>query len=107
MIRPAIDKEVTIFDEPRRHLLVTGETDPDPLPDFTRVFLEQERTTAGGEPAFGEAVRVQPEVSSSWQASIDTDKFTPGPAMAVGIEVRFNPISVLSWSQVVQIVQGD
>jgi hypothetical protein len=75
-------------------LTVVGHTDAAPPPAHIHVFLEQNGTVVGG------AVR-QP--MATWRADLPADGFTPGPALAFGVEARTKPFQAISWSETVTI----
>jgi hypothetical protein len=79
-------------------LIVSGQTDGDPLPVDIRVFLEQGGTVAGA--VAGARVT---RLSAGWTATIPSQGFKAGQALAFGVEIRDRPFAATSWSQIVSI----
>ena len=81
-------------------LVVRGES-ADPLPEILQVVVHQAGATEDGRgvDVGGPADRV----SAGWRATFKHTKFTPGPAEAMGIEVRVDPFEIRSWVQSLDI----
>jgi hypothetical protein len=75
-------------------MVVTGQSDGDPVADDIRVYIEQKRRVARGSVA---------TPAGAWQASLTAEGFSPGPALAFGVEIRTDPFLTTTWSQMVTI----
>ena len=80
------------------HLIVTGQSDDDPLPVEIRVFIEQE-----GRIALGAGNGGVDRVTTGWTATLGAEGFHTGTALAFGVEIRTLPFQATSWSQIVSI----
>jgi len=79
-------------------LLVSGQTDGDPLPVHIRVFVEQDDRVTGAT-----ATADVNRLATGWTAELTDVGFHTGPAHAFGIEVRTHPFEATSWSELVTI----
>jgi hypothetical protein len=86
-IRAAIDGDA---------IALRGESDPNPPGDIVHihVVLSQGEQTAGGEAA---------PLGAEWQARVPADGFGPGPATAVGVELRRTNATTTTWTETVEI----
>lgn len=89
--RPNFDDTVRITGA---SMLVAGESDDDPLPVDIQVFLEQEGRVAG---------RSVDKPTTAWRATLSSQGFGAGPALAFGVEIRTQPFLTTTWSQAVTI----
>ena len=79
-------------------LIVSGQTDGDPLPVHIRVFVEQGNRVAGAT-----ATADVDRLATGWTARLSSAGFHAGPAHAFGVEIRTRPFEATSWSQLVTI----
>jgi hypothetical protein len=79
-------------------LLVSGQSDGDPLPLEIRVFIEQDGRIAKGAGQGG-----VDRVTTGWTATLDADGFHTGKALGFGVEIRTLPFESSSWSQIVDV----
>jgi hypothetical protein len=83
-------------------LIVAGESNGTPLPHTIQVFVEQDDRVEG-QMAAGAFVD---RAGSAWQATLPSEGFRAGPALAFGVEVRTQPFLVTTWSQMVEVEVG-
>ena len=76
------------------NLLVSGQSDGEPLPVEIRVFLEQEGRVVGGP---------VDKPNTGWTATLTAEGFRADKALAFGVEIRTSPFEVSSWSEIVNI----
>lgn len=76
-------------------LAVTGRTgDEGPLPALIHVFLEQGGQVQGGQ---------VDQPGHAWRKDLSAAGFSPGPALAFGVEVHTQPFESTTWTQAVTI----
>jgi hypothetical protein len=80
------------------HLIVSGQSDDNPLPVDIRVFIEQDGRIAHGVGNGG-----VDKLTTAWTATLDAEGFHTGKALGFGVEIRTLPFESSSWSQVVSI----
>jgi hypothetical protein len=84
------------------NLIVSGQSDGDPLPAEISVFLEQEGRVAGG-PAAVVAGGGVDKLTTAWTATLPAEGFHAGKALGFGVEIRTSPFEASSWSEIVNI----
>ena len=89
-LRPNFDK--VELDGSR--LVVTGQSDDDPLPVEVQVFIEQD-----GEVERGSVDKL----TTGWTVTLDATSFQKGAALGFGVEIRTLPFETSSWTQIVEI----
>jgi hypothetical protein len=86
------------FEDPVRmtggEMIVAGVSEDDPLPVDIQVFVEQRDRVVGGS---------VDQPSSMWRATLSSDGFKDGRALAFGVEIRTRPFGATTWSQEVRI----
>jgi hypothetical protein len=82
------------------NLIVSGQSDGDPLPVEIRVFLEQEGKVAGAAAVVGGGVD---RLTTGWTATLPAEGFHAGKALGFGVEIRTGPFEASTWSEIVNI----
>ena len=90
-VRPNFQNPVELNGD---ELIVSGQSEGDPLPVDVRVYIEQDGNVAGS--------RVQ-KLSTGWTATIPSQGFEAGKAFAFGVEIRKEPSDTKPWAQIVSI----
>jgi hypothetical protein len=80
------------------NLLVSGQSDGNPLPVEIRVFIEQDGRIAEGVGNGG-----VDRLTTGWTATLGAEGFHTGAALGFGVEIRTLPFEASSWSQIVNI----
>ena len=81
-------------------LVVSGQSDDDPLPVEIRIFIEQDGRVAHGVGSVGGDLD---KLTTAWTATLEAEGFDTGPALGFGVEIRTLPFEASSWSQIVEI----
>ena len=96
-VRPNFQDPVEIMGA---DMTVAGTSDGDPLPLAVQVFVQQD-DPGGGEPVVASGSVDQP--STGWQATLPSQGFSAGRALAFGVEIRTHPFLAITWSQMIDI----
>ena len=84
------------------NLVVSGQSDDEPLPVEIRIFIEQDGRVAHGVGSAKAGVGVD-KPTTGWTATFGGEGFHTGPALGFGVEIRTLPFEASSWSQIVDI----
>jgi hypothetical protein len=93
-------QELTIMGD---DLIVSGQSDDDPLPEEIRVFIEQDGQLAKGAGNGVDPGNAVDRVTTGWTATLSSAGLHTGPALGFGVEIRKGPFEVTSWFQAVTI----
>ncbi len=96
-VRPNFQDPVEIMGA---DMIVAGKSAGKPLPLNIQVFLEQDDPVAG-KPAVAWGSVDKP--STGWRATLSSEGFSRGQALAFGVEIRTRPFEAITWSQMVEI----
>ena len=75
-------------------MTVVGQIADGPLPAHIHVYVEQGSQVQGGP---------VDELGLTWRATLPSEGFSPGPALAFAVETRTQPFQATAWTEQVTI----
>jgi hypothetical protein len=80
-----------------------GQSNSEDVDDIVaiQVLVRQEAKADGGKATL--AAGAVPQAGSTWEAEFDANGLVAGPAMALGVETHSDPLSAISWVELVEI----